>query len=512
MNANTTRKSTTSTAANTIKETVMSTAKKTARRTAQSATPTTKAQQERLATQAKAAADKANAEFAREAMSIDASDPRTAARADKAKAKAVAAEQRANELAEDAGLKLPFPAPRKPRTRKAAAPEVKPAVSAKRANVPARRLAREAEEKMGVRKPRNTSGTNKTAAKPVESPVKAATFTSKSKVPTKMGAMLLGLIGAGSVSFFDRGVVEGSDTWHSVLTDEVAGQPGMPKNGKGVANVIDRLVEQGHLEKGTEDEGDIPVFLTKRGAAEARKQAKVLFSVVNTEGTKVDGTPVAKKVATSKTATAKSTPVHDGMTAPKVAALVEFATEQGWAVKGSVEGASVEVKMTKDAEVFVVAFINGSMDASRMPHMLRADGSKVLLRNVSAVKANLMSEADATKIGKASLRVKREVVRGSRKVAKVSGDVEQPRKALPFDIAKADDDVVLDFLAGSTITWRRTIDNGELSATIGRKVWMAKNNKPGKERIVHFIERVQGKRVHEAGQRSVRLDMIVAVR
>jgi hypothetical protein len=496
-------------AATTIKETVMSTAKNTARRTAQAATPTTKAQQERLAAAAKRAADKAQGEADREDLGSKVSDPRTVARAERAQAKADAAKQRANELAEDAGLKLPFPAPRKPRARKAAAPA--------KGNLTDPTGERRAERKTtarGAAKPaaRKTSRTTKVQAKPVESPSAAPTFTSKSKVPTKMGAMLLGLIGAGSTSFFDMGIVEDSDTWHSVLTEEVQGQPGMPKTGKGVANVIDRLVEQGHLKKGHEDEGDIPVFLTKRGAAEARKQAKVLFSVVNTEGTKVDGTPVAKKAATTKAATAKTTPVLDAMSAPKVAALVEFATEQGWAAEGEVDGTSVVLTMTKDAEVFVVSFINGSMDASRMPYMLRSDSSRVLLRNVSAVKANLMSEADATKIGKASLRVKREVVRGSRKVAKAATDVEQPRKALPFDVSKADDDVVLDFLAGSTITWRRTIDNGELSATIGRKVWMAKNNKPGKERIVHFIERVQGKRVHEAGQRSVRLDMIVSVR
>jgi hypothetical protein len=350
---------------------------------------------------------------------------------------------------------------------------------------------------------RKTSRTTKVQAKPVESPVKAGKFTSKSTVPTKMGAMLLGLIGGGSTSI-DK-VVKGSSIEHATLTAETAGQPGMPKNGKGVANVIDRLVEQGHL---VEHEGLLA--LTVRGAAEARKQAKVLFSVTNTEGTKANGTPVVKA---AKVTTAKAKPeASDPMAAPKVQALVEFAVEQGWTVAREVDGASVEVKMTKDAEVFVVSFVNGSMDASRMPHMLRADGSKVLLRNVSAVKANLMTEADATKAGKASLRVKREVVRGARKVAKATGDDEQPRKALPFDIAKSDDDTVLDLLAGRTVTWRRKLDNGEETATIGRKISMAKANKPGKERIVNFIERVQGKRVTEGGMRSFRLDQIVSVR
>lgn len=495
MNANKTR----TTAANTIKETVVSTARKTTRKAATAATPTTKAQQERLAAGAKRAADKAVAEAEREALSINTDDARTQARADKASAKAEAAKQRANELAEDAGLKLPFPAPRKRAARKPVATKPAPRTAAAKA-ADARGGAQSARSRKVEADKRAAKGrTGQFAPKPVD----------KRRKPTltKFGSMLLAVIGSGQTSFFDDGIVKDSGIWHECLTGETAGSEGLPKTAAGVANVIDRLVEQGMLGKGEQGEDGVWVWLTEAGAREARNLAKSIFSVRNNDGKKVTGEPEVKPA--KKAAAAK--PV--GAEAPKVQALREFAVEHGWRVSINPTDGVVAVMLSKDDEPnYVVTFTNaGSMDASHMPYMLRSDGSKVLLRNVSAVKANLMTEAEATAAGKASLRVKREVVRGARVRAVRGAADDQPRKRIPFNIELAEDDEVLDALAGRTITWRRTLDNGTLTATIGRKVWMGKANKPGKERVVHFIERVKGKRVNEGGQRSLRLDMLVSV-
>lgn len=464
MNANTTRKS----AATTIKETVMTAAKTTARRTAQSATPTTKAQQERLAAGAKRAADKAVAEAAREALGIT-EDPRTVARADKAEAKAVAAKQRANVLAEDAGLKLPFPiakktATRKPRTAKAASP--KPVAKAA--------PAKPATYKVTIRNLSDGS---------VEG--HAAGCADLKRNVVKRGRRNLAVDHA-----FTEATTSKRASWLDYNADFIA------EGGEENAWPIEWLPCADHV------------------PAEDAKPVRKTSRTNTVRATKAESSTAAAKPV-RKAATKKATPAKpaasDPTAAPKVAALATFAFEQGWSVQHEVDGTSVTVKMTKDAEVFVVAFINGSMDASRMPHMLRADGSKVLLRNVSAVKANLMTEADATKAGKASLRVKREVVRGSRKVSKATGE-DAPRKVVPFDIATEDDDVILDMLAGKTLTWRRSMDQADETALLGRKVWMAKANKPGAARIVNFISMMESKRGIMAGpQRSVRLDQIVSV-
>ena len=471
-----------STTANRVKETIVTAAKDTAKA--------------RLAEQAKHVADKAIEQANKT------SDPN---RANRAWAKVEEAKATANLRAKEAGLKQPFPASRA--RKQAAATARGEAASARSRKVEATKAA---EPKVQPK------------AEPAKRAVPAPAPVDKRKAPrlTKFGAMLLGLIGSGSTSFFDDGIVENSGIWHECLTGETAGTEGMPTTGKGVANVIDRLCDLGLLDKGSPDEdGQVWVWLTKRGAVEARRQAKVLFNFNNADGKQTVATkPAAKKATATKAKVepkaAKST---DPLQAAKIVALLEFAEAHGWfaattQIDEAGTGVTITLQHAERVETFTVAFFNGSMDASKMPFMTRSNGSTVLLRNVSAVKANLMTAEEAAAAGKSSLRVKAAVERAPRKSRTVSGAEEPARNSVPFDIARAEDDEVLDLLAGRTVTWRRRLDNGEETAVIGRKVWMPKANKEGKERIVHFIERVEGKRLHEGGQRSFRLDQIVNVK
>lgn len=95
------------------------------------------------------------------------------------------------------------------------------------------------------------------------------TNTAKAPALTKGGKTLLTIIGAGSVSFFDDGIVENGNTWHDVLTEETAGAPGMPKTARGVSNIIRKLADDGYLYLTNEGTEEVGVFLTALGAETA---------------------------------------------------------------------------------------------------------------------------------------------------------------------------------------------------------------------------------------------------
>lgn len=74
----------------------------------------------------------------------------------------------------------------------------------------------------------------------------AITTTTAPKM-TKAGITLMTIIGRGQTSFFDGGITEGEGIWHECLTGETAGTENMPKSAKGVANVIQKLAQDGYL-------------------------------------------------------------------------------------------------------------------------------------------------------------------------------------------------------------------------------------------------------------------------
>lgn len=139
---------------------------------------------------------------------------------------------------------------------------------------------------------------------------------------TAMGRALLAAIGDWHGSFFDGGIThEHSGIWHSNLTDEAAGAPGVAKTPTGVANVIEKLATDGYLTVGEEDEGDKWVELTELGAttalqlaADAKKKSEqgsgelaggdvvpLVKTTRGSKGTTKGGKRVAQKTGNPKT-------------------------------------------------------------------------------------------------------------------------------------------------------------------------------------------------------------------
>lgn len=87
---------------------------------------------------------------------------------------------------------------------------------------------------------------------------------------------LLTALGENFFSFFDDGIVAGSDIWADVMTSEIAGHPtyAVSDTAKGVASVAKSLVKKGYLEVTAADvEDGVAYVLTELGATTANELA-----------------------------------------------------------------------------------------------------------------------------------------------------------------------------------------------------------------------------------------------
>lgn len=191
------------------------------------------------------------------------------------------------------------------------------------------------------------------------------------------------------------------------------------------------------------------------------------------------------KPAKVKAKAAKATePKPSGVAHPKVVALVDYAKQQGWTAEASADGPQVKVAATRDAERLDTFFVDGKLDLSAMPTYTRSDGSKVLLRNVSAVKKQMDSDPAARP------------VKAERATRARSATAERPQVDLPFDIREmGNDDAILDAVRGATITWK-TDNAAEQSVIVGKKVQLREHPQKvgGEERVLSFFSMEPTKR------------------
>ena len=342
---------------------------------------------------------------------------------------------------------------------------------------------------------------------------------------TDRQAALMAAIGNQRFSFFDGGIVADEGIWHAQLTDEAAGPDSdIATTPHGVANVIAALGRKGLLnssgEQGDGDDG-VWVSLTASGAALARLLADPTSAPTRvrkgatakakvTKAAKVTPAPVkpvAKPVTKAAAAkAAKAAAEADPSKNSKVLSLAAHAATMGWTVEVGSTPPSVVVVSERDAEKLTVWFIDGKMDLLNKPTYLRADGSVVLLRNVSAVKMQMDSDPAARPV-----KAVRSV---AKRASKPVEGAETPQRSLSFDPAETCDDEIAEIIAGSLLRWRRT-DGTVDEAVAGKKVTVtAHPRKPANvNRVIHFWSMVPSeKRGMIAGpERHVGLDLLLSV-
>jgi hypothetical protein len=247
-----------------------------------------------------------------------------------------------------------------------------------------------------------------------------------------------------------------------------------------------------------------PLTATARKSASPKKAAKKPAEAA---------TPKAKaktKPSPKKAAAATPTPKQPVLKtdAPKVLALVEHAHSQGWAVDVALDGPYVNVTSTRAGETLVARFIDNKMDDTHMPYFVRTDGSEVLMRNISAVKKQMMSDPAARPV-----RSERQV--RSRSAADVSDEPSQRR--VPFDIERSDADEVAEALRGATITWRNGSAEADRAVVSAKRAPQIRNHPKhpgvGAKRFASFFTQEQTEKGEWVcgPERHVSLDRLLTV-
>lgn len=343
---------------------------------------------------------------------------------------------------------------------------------------------------------------------------------------------LMAAIGNREFSFFDEGIVADSGIWHSCMTGEIAGEgSAVATTAKGVANVIAALGRKGLLEIGDLDEGDVWVSLTASGASLANSLATPKgekaapakkAAAPKAKATKTAEAIAAEKAAKAQKAVEKAAKVTkaDALKAeraeiianpernPKVIALAEFAVSMGWVAVVTANAPKVVVSSERDNEKLTTSFIDGKLDLEEMPKYTRVDGSVVILKNVSAVKKQMGSAAEARPV---------KATKSTRRVSRINGaeeNDETPIRSLPFNVAETSNEEIAEILKGSTVTWKRA-DGVTESAIVGKKVTVSNHpTRPGKSsRIASFFEMVEsdGKGAVAGGQRTIGIGRLLTV-
>lgn len=350
---------------------------------------------------------------------------------------------------------------------------------------------------------------------------------------TKSGRVLMDMIGRRQFTWFDEGIAANSGIWHSCLTDEATGAPGLPEKALGVAQVIRALGKAGLLYVDEQGEDGVWVALTAEGAQVANAlasepeptdppvpapttkvapTAKAKTTPVTTPKAKTAApakVPAAKVAKTAKTAKVAPAPV-DAVDHPKVISLRDYGVAQGWSMTVAATGVGMVVvtaKRAEPSESLTTTFIDGKLDLAVMPIYVRADGSKVLLRNVSAVKKQMDSDPSARPV-----KAQRSVAKVARKRGE---DAAAPAiRSLPFDPATATDAEIAKAVAGATVTWKMS-DGTVVEAVVGKKVAVKIHpRKPGAaNRVVSFWEQVVSEKhgLVAGPERHVGLDRMLTV-
>lgn len=220
----------------------------------------------------------------------------------------------------------------------------------------------------------------------------------------------------------------------------------------------------------------------------------------------------ARPKATQKGAAPAPAPgaSEDGTLCPKARDLEEFGVKAGWFCTVEQDGNRAHLTFTKDEERVEAWFIDNKQDVSISPRYTRADGSVVLLRNMSACRKQMGNGPDDRPVPTTrqprAIRKRGTVIRGN--------DDEKPRKSTMFDPATSSDDEIAEMLSGKMITWR-TNDGVMLSAIAGRKVTISQHpRKPGPtHRIASFWEQLPSKRgMVSGGERHVAISQVWSLR
>lgn len=435
-----------------IKETVVSTTAKAAKATVKPVTD--QAGLDRLAKAALAAANKANAEYNRLS---EAGDDKRAARAGE---KSRAASRVANDRAKAAGQPLPFAD-----LATEPEPEVKEGTGSLNADGEVKMDAKPKTRRTPVRKPKAAT---EPKPEPVLHPITLITMHDGSVAGHKAGCADIAKakdLGDGEPWTFS--VANKREAFLEYNVDFIA------EGGEENAWVIDWRNCANHVPATSEQPRTASHAKAKPEPKKATRKAATVAPA-----TKAKAAPKPKPEPKAKVTT-------EDRNAAKAAALGQAALDAGWSSEIKADGDRLVVTMGRDAEVLTTTFVDGKLDLANMPTYQRGDGSSVLLRNVSAVKKQMDADPDKRPVKAERRTVVRKRLQGAQE------DSVDRSRALPFDVAIADLDLVQEHLTGKQVAWRLS-DGTRMEAFVGKVIGL-KPNQDG-TLIMDFIELVASKK------------------
>jgi hypothetical protein len=246
-----------------------------------------------------------------------------------------------------------------------------------------------------------------------------------------------------------------------------------------------------------------------RKSARSDKDTAARLAATAAEKPSATGEPTPAVKVAEDTTTVPERPAKvkaDKEPKPSKATLLGIEAEKaGWAALITALRARETVDITRETERLIVTFLDNKLDLSAMPVFVRSDGSKVLLRNASAVRKQMAADpAD---------RPVRSERRAPKTAVHVSSADQKPIRLLPFDSRIATDATVVE-------TFRRGVRVVTRSAAVGKPsreftvpprtpVTVAEpKSKVGPEfRTVTFMN-VEGKTCSVALDRVTRIDVM----